>query len=502
MSQTLYRKYRPQTFADVIGQEHVVTALINQIKHDQVAHAYLFAGPRGVGKTTTARLLARAVQAHDPKTGEPDEKDAVVQSMIAGSSMDVVEIDAASNRRIEEVRELREHVKYPPNNAKMKVFIIDEVHMLTTEAFNALLKTLEEPPSYVLFILATTELHKLPDTIISRCQRFDFYPVKPHVLQTRLEKLATAEGIEVDEGVLHTIVKLSGGCVRDAESLLGQVLSLGSKKITAEEAGVLLPTVSHEWISRLWQSFVEQEQKSSLQIVQEIYQSGADIVGIFDDLLELMRHIMIWKIDPNNNEHIFVITHESVEVVKQSSGGVSLAVVQKIISILLEHKQHVGISPLPHLPLEMACVSIHQLLGGNDTPDSDTPNSASIKPQSNQNAPTPDIEESPGVHNAELWNPALELITKEQPALAQYLTSADVQYKGSKVIITVGHAFHFEIAKKEQSIAIVEGALAQLLGKKVGVHIHLNEQIQKRKNSESSAVKQITEVFGGQIVPE
>ncbi|MCP4355602.1 MAG: DNA polymerase III subunit gamma/tau, partial [Proteobacteria bacterium] len=173
MAETLYRKYRPQTFADVVGQEHVTKTLQNQIKHGQIAHAYLFSGPRGIGKTTTARLLAKAAQAHDAKTGEPDEAAEIVKSITAGNCLDLVEIDAASNRRIEEIRELREHVKYPPNQAKYKVFIIDEVHMLTTEAFNALLKTLEEPPSFVIFILATTELTKLPDTIISRCQRFD-----------------------------------------------------------------------------------------------------------------------------------------------------------------------------------------------------------------------------------------------------------------------------------------------------------------------------------------
>ena len=224
MSNTLYRKYRPQIFAEVISQNHVKTTLANAITMDKVAHAYLFAGPRGIGKTTLARILAKALNCNEKDKLEPCTKCSSCLEIAEGRSLDLIEIDAASNRGINEIRELREQVRVSPSKEKFKVFIIDEVHMLTNEAFNALLKTLEEPPAHAIFILATTEIHRIPETIISRCQRFDFKKIPIPETVKHLEFLVKQEGIKVEKKVIENIARFSQGYLRDAISMLGQIL--------------------------------------------------------------------------------------------------------------------------------------------------------------------------------------------------------------------------------------------------------------------------------------
>jgi len=219
------RKWRPQTFADVVGQEHITTTMKNAILSNRIAHAYLFAGPRGVGKTTTARILAKVLNCLNPKDGEPCNECEMCRSFANSQSLDIIEIDGASNRRIEEIRTLRESVKYAPTKGNYKVYIIDEVHMLTTESFNALLKTLEEPPEHTVFIFATTDVHKVPLTIISRCQRFDFRRIEMSVIKKLLKEIADAEKIKIDDIALTLIAKKADGALRDAQSLFDQVIS-------------------------------------------------------------------------------------------------------------------------------------------------------------------------------------------------------------------------------------------------------------------------------------
>ncbi|MEK7539847.1 MAG: DNA polymerase III subunit gamma/tau, partial [Patescibacteria group bacterium] len=242
MSQSLYQKYRPQAFADVVGQEPVKESLRNQVMRNKVTHAYLFTGPRGVGKTTLARILARAVNCENPTNGEPDNLCASCKRILDGAALDVIEIDAASHTGVDNVRE---HVitaaRVPPVGLKRKVFIIDEVHMLSTSAFNALLKTLEEPPEHALFIMATTESHKIPMTIVSRCQRFDFKRILLDQMVDRLSRVAKSEGVEVDRAVLDRVAAKSEGALRDAETLLGQLFALGETKISEDVAELVLP---------------------------------------------------------------------------------------------------------------------------------------------------------------------------------------------------------------------------------------------------------------------
>ena len=250
MYQALYRKWRPQTFEDVYGQEHITSILKSEVENEKISHAYLFCGPRGTGKTTCAKIIAKAVNCEHPKNGDPCGECAACKLIESGLATDILEMDAASNNGVDNIRELRDGVVYTPAELKYRVYIIDEVHMLSISAFNALLKTLEEPPKYVIFILATTELHKIPATVLSRCQRFDFRRVAPAALIDRMKTVCAGEGIDADDGALSLIARLSQGSFRDALNML-EFCSGESKTITAESAGRLLGSSSMQTLSEL-----------------------------------------------------------------------------------------------------------------------------------------------------------------------------------------------------------------------------------------------------------
>ena len=287
----LYRKYRPRTFADVSGQEHVKAALANEVATNRVAHSYLFSGPRGVGKTSLARIFAKALNCGARgKGGEPCGTCEPCVEIAEGRSLDVVEIDAASHTGVDNVREqVIENARFAPSRLARKVFIIDEVHMLSTSAFNALLKTLEEPPVHVVFILATTELHKLPATVVSRCQRFDFRRIPHEALVARLRELAVKEGVTVEEEVLDAAARLSEGCLRDAESLLGQVFALGEMRVTLETASLVLPMVSVQAVQGIFDALIAREAARALEAWEALLAAGADPVRLAAELVERGR---------------------------------------------------------------------------------------------------------------------------------------------------------------------------------------------------------------------
>jgi len=501
MAQTLYRKYRPQTFADIIGQEHVTQTLQNQIKHDKIAHAYLFSGPRGIGKTTTARLLAKAAQAHD-KNGEPDEAAMIVKSINAGTCLDLVEIDAASNRRIEEIRELREHIKYPPNQAKYKIFIIDEVHMLTTEAFNALLKTLEEPPAFVIFILATTELNKLPDTIISRCQRFDFKLVEPEVMQQRLEYIAKAEKIKVDHEVLRSVVKLSDGCVRDAESLFGQILSINKTKITAADVATILPINSGKWIAELWQSIVDLNINKSLEVVHALEKQGIDMDNFFADWLEFMRLVLLWRVNPKINIPVFVIQKESINEIKDSVTNFSVKQIQAMIDIFLHYHTYITLAFVKTLPLEMSVIAIHELLSSTDDVNKLEKNNDSDQVKSKPVSKSMENSNLNPVNKSLNLNNIIAQIKVDNPGLAQYLINAELIQKNQTITIFVGHSFHYEVLRKEQSLKVLDKFFKVEFGENTKIFVELNENLLQTTGNSEPMMTTILNTFGGQIIED
>lgn len=295
----LYRVWRPQKFSDIVGQQHVTRTLQNALKQRRFSHAYLFSGPRGTGKTSAAKVMAKAVNCERGPAPEPCNTCTACESITNGSLLDVVEIDAASNRGVEEIRDLRDKVKYAPTEVQTKVYIIDEVHMLTPEAFNALLKTLEEPPSHVMFILATTEPHKLPLTIISRCQRFDFHRVSAEEIVARLAYICEQEGIQVEKSALFLIAQVSEGGLRDALSLLDQAYAFGEDRITQDTIREIVGTVADSFFRQVLSCIAEGRTAQALDTVHGLMQEGSDPEKLTEDFLHYLRDLLLVKTAPN-----------------------------------------------------------------------------------------------------------------------------------------------------------------------------------------------------------
>ncbi len=290
--QVTARKWRPQKFEDVVGQEHITATLKNAIKSNRIAHAYIFTGPRGVGKTTTARILAKALNCENPKDSEPCNECFMCKTINDSQTLDIIEIDGASNRGIDEIRTLRESVKYAPTRGKYKVYIIDEVHMLTKESFNAFLKTLEEPPAHTIFIFATTDIHKVPLTIISRCQRFDFRRIQLDTIKKQLSKIAKEENISIDDKTLTIISKKADGALRDAQSLFDQVISFCGEKIDPETVSKMLNLIDDDLFFSISDAILEKNFNIVFETTDKIYQNGWDFIDFTDGLLEHFRNIL------------------------------------------------------------------------------------------------------------------------------------------------------------------------------------------------------------------
>jgi len=286
------RKWRPQKFNDVVGQEHITVTLKNAIKNNRIAHAYLFTGPRGVGKTTTARILAKSLNCLNPTDNEPCNECEMCTSIQSNQSLDIIEIDGASNRGIDEIRTLRDSVKYAPTKGKYKVYIIDEVHMLTKESFNAFLKTLEEPPSYTIFIFATTDIHKVPLTIVSRCQRFDFRRIQLDTIKEQLTKIAESEKIKIDDKTLTIIAKKADGALRDAESFFDQVVSFCGTDVDSDTVSKMLNLVDDEVYFKLSDAVLEKNFNAVFEVTKIIYEHGWNFIDFMDGLMEHFRNIM------------------------------------------------------------------------------------------------------------------------------------------------------------------------------------------------------------------
>ena len=295
----LYRKFRPKTFDEVVGQEHIEKTLKNQIMNHRVGHAYLFSGGRGSGKTSTAKILARAVNCLQPVNGEPCNECEICKQALEGNLVDITEMDAASNNGVDNIRDIREEVEFIPTTAKYRVYIIDEVHMLSTGAFNALLKTLEEPPAHVIFILATTEPQKLPATILSRCQRFDFKRISRENIMKRLKFICEENEIQIEENALRMIANLADGAMRDAISILDRCVSDGDEIITEEKIRELSGVPQFEYLSQMLEAVIQKNPEKVLQIAEKLIQEGKDINVFLWELIKLVRDIVMYSIDEN-----------------------------------------------------------------------------------------------------------------------------------------------------------------------------------------------------------
>lgn len=360
MYQALYRQYRPKTFDEVLGQKHITITLKNQIQKENIGHAYLFSGTRGTGKTSTAKIFSRAVNCLAPKDGNPCNECEICKGILDESIMDVIEMDAASNRRIDDIRELRDKVIYPPARTKYKVYIIDEVHMLTTEAFNALLKTLEEPPKHLIFILATTEPEKLPQTILSRCQRFDFKRVTTKDIIENMKSICGKVDINVEDKVLSLIARNSDGAMRDALSLLDQCISFGSGEITYTDAVSILGIVNSDHILNIAQNIIDKNLEKVLESIDEVIQNGKDIHQFIKDLTQHFRNLMIVKTSKNPVE-LIDIDEELLERYLSQSKDISINFILKSLDILITADEKAKWSTQPRIILEMAVIQLTKL---------------------------------------------------------------------------------------------------------------------------------------------
>lgn len=356
MYQVLYRKYRPKVFADVYGQEHVTSTLKNEIKENRIAHAYLFTGSRGTGKTTCAKILAKAVNCENSIDGEPCNECEVCKGLDSGTIYDVVEIDAASNNGVDNIRDLREEANYTPSRGKYRVYIIDEVHMLSTGAFNALLKTLEEPPAHVIFILATTEVHKLPATILSRCQRFDFKRIQPETMSVRLKQVTQLEGMELDDDAAILIARIADGALRDGLSILDQCAGR-SKKIDSALVSEVAGLAGREALYKLTDCICTQNSSSAMTVISELYQNSYDMERLCVEMINHLRNFLIVK-TVKDSRGLIICTDDEYNSIILSAENFTLENVIFALDLFQDALTKIKTGANARVELEMAFVKL------------------------------------------------------------------------------------------------------------------------------------------------
>jgi len=550
----LARKYRPQSFEQVVAQAHITHTLSNAISADRVAHAILFSGPRGTGKTTVARILAKAMNCKNGPTPSPCNECSSCREITGGHAVDVYEIDGASNNSVDQVRELRENLKYMPAGSLYKIYIIDEVHMLSTAAFNALLKTLEEPPAHVMFIFATTEPQKIPITILSRCQRHDFKRIILESISSHLAFICTRENFDINDDSLEIIAREAGGSMRDAISLLDQVMSCSQESITHEQLLDILGVIDRKFLFGISDAILRGELTTALDVLDDIYNRGHDLKKLYADLLEHFRNLLVVKMGEKIDKLVDLPEHE-IEQLGDQSKLLSAAGLNQVFDLLFKAEVSIRLAVQPRLALEMALIRLFQLqptlpiddlidkldhlrqeISGNlkaggissqsietngppqvsrTTSDKSEPQPASHEGAKRVAAPSKVSPDNARLSLDEVWDTVYEQISQNNPSLAANLAKCSLKRitEDRIEIEVVGNGFTLNMIQRDKNLKFLKKLFADYFGREKRIvlsgQIESSEDNQKKKSKNNQLknkamshplVADAIEIFDGKLV--
>lgn len=525
-------KWRPKNFDEIIGQDHIVTTLRNALQHNRLAHAYLFAGPRGVGKTSTARILAKAINCKEGPTTNPCGTCPSCIEISQGTGLDVIEIDGASNRGIDEIRVLRESVKFAPVRSRYKVYIIDEVHQITADGFNALLKTLEEPPEYVKFIFATTQPNKVMSTILSRCQRLDFRRISVMEIVGQLERIVAKEGVDVDKEALLAIAKASDGALRDAESILDQLVSFAQGKVTLAEVVSMLGLVEQETLFAVADRIIAKDARGALELFDRAINEGRDTGVFLSNLIEHFRNLMVAKI-ARADSHLIDLPQEVCSRLLEQSQAFAMEELFGAFNTLIGAQEMAKRLDSARIPLEIALVKLAHDKKGDapapsppvrphpahesrpQPPSSDAaadarPPVKAGPPEAESGVPTPqehkDEPQASLEKVKEVWLHVIENLGRVKMSAATYLNEG-VPVKVEHNVLTVAFprnlSLHKESLERKETKLAVEKTVSELVNARVRVNFVLSrEEAAKKEGASNPFIKSVLDSFGGRVIAE